>query len=392
MIREPNNLIPDAINTGVGSSEESNITFSSTIDSRSDIDLYRFQLNKGQGITLDIDTDKNTTDFDSYLRVFDAEGNELAYNDDFSPESSEFSLDAYIGFIANAKAEYYVGVSDTSVRDYNPFEINDFSLFQDDFEAADYDLSLNIVEVESDKDPDNTISEAIALSTDDRTRSTVSSAEITTESDVDLYEIELGQAKGVRLKIDTPPDDSQLDSYLRLFDASGNELAFNDNSEDPDNITTDSILAFAPPTLGKYYVGVSSAGNFDYDAVNGDTNLNFSPNMGISTGNYDLQLEIVDVVSDRDRNNTIAEAIDTRIGLTNSGSSVTKNGTIDSKFDVDVFKFQLQESEGIKLDINADELGSDLDSYLRIFDSQGDELDFDDNNDANYTGDFSPRF
>ena len=392
MTLEPNDLISEANDSGIGYDRELSVTFTSSINTRSDIDLYRFELEQGQGITLDIDTInliKDSSKFDSYLRVFDADGNELSSNDDSFARSPASSLDSYLGFIANATGEYYVGVSDADNRDYNPQEVGEVNLSEDNFVPGDYDLSLKIVQVESDADPDNTIIEAIALSIDSETQTAVASKKITTKSDVDLYEIELGEAKGVKLNIDARVNNSELDSYLRVFDADGKELAFNDNSEDPENITLDSILAFAPETPGKYYIGVSSAGYYDYDAINGNTNLNFSPNTGFSTGNYKLQLEIVDVVKDEDTNNTIAEAIATRVGSTDSNSPVTKSGEINSKFDVDIFKFQLLETEGIKLDINASELGSDLDSYLRIFDSQGNELSLDDNNDANFTGDFS---
>lgn len=391
MVLEPNNLISEASDTGISYDGETSVTFSSSIDTISDIDLYRFELEQGQGITLDIDTinlTQDSTKFDSYLRVFDANGNELSSNDDSFGQLEASNLDSYLGFIANATGQYYVGVSDTANREYNPIQIEDLSLLEDDnFAPGNYDLSLNIVPVESDTDPDNTISEAIALSIDND-RTGVVRKKIATKSDVDLYEIEIGEAKGVKLNIDTQRNNSDLDSYLRVFDADGKEVAFNDNSEDFDNITSDSILAFVPETSGKYYIGVSSAGNFDYDAVNGNTNLNLSPYTGFSEGKYQLQVEISDVIKDDDLDNTIEEAIDTSVDEIDS-NSLTKSGEIDSKFDVDLFKFQLREAEGIRLDINASKLGSDLDSFLRIFDSQGNQLSVDDNNDANFTGDFS---
>lgn len=393
MVLEPNNLISEASDSGIGNNGETSVIFSSSINTISDIDLYQFELEQGQGITLDIDTinlTEDSTKFDSYLRVFDADGNELSSNDDSFAQLEASNLDSYLGFIANATGQYYVGVSDTVNRDYNPIEVEDLNLVEDDnFVPGNYDLSLNIVPVESDADPDNTVAEAIALSIDNETQTAVVKKKIATKSDVDLYEIELGEAKGIKLNINARRNNSDLDSYLRVFDADGKEVAFNDNSEDFDNITLDSILAFAPETSGKYYIGVSSVGNFDYDAVNGNTNLDFSPSTGLSKGNYQLQLEIVDVIKDDDIDNTISEAIDTSVGEIDSNSPVTKSGEIDSKFDVDIFKFQLQEAEGIKLDINASELGSDLDSYLRIFDSQGNQLSVDDDNDANFTGDFS---
>ena len=80
--------------------------------------------------------------------------------------------------------------------------------------------------------------------------------------DVDLFRVNL--AAGQRLTIDvaarslaTP---STLDSYLRLFDSKGRQLAANDDTPG----TPDSSLSFTAPKAGVYYVGVSGSGNVTY--------------------------------------------------------------------------------------------------------------------------------
>ena len=395
MAFETKDLISEAIDSGVSSSEEQSVILSGTIDLVSDIDLYRFQLNQGQGITLDIDTvnaDNNTANFDSYLRVFDADGNELTFNDDFSLDSEEFSLDSYIGFIANQTGEYYVGVSSVANGAYDPRTGDNVNQFQENFVAGDYYLEFNIVEVIPDEDADNTIAEAIGTEIgSSEAKSAVFSGEVETESDVDVYQFQLESGEGINLKIIAKANDSNLDSFLRVFDAEGYELAFDDNSSNNPgvDITTDSTIAFAPETPGEYFVGVSSAGNFDYDSVNGDTNLNFSPNTGVSMGSYDLQLDVVEVVPDEDPDNTFAEAVNS--GVTSSGerSTVISEG-IDPELDADIYKVQLEEGDGLYLNINAAAIDSNLNSFLRLFDSEGNELTFDDNDVANFTEDFSP--
>ena len=85
MVTEPNNLISEANDSGVNFATPQSIVLNSSINSVSDVDLYRFQLNQGQGITIDIDTnyvDQSSNSFDSYLRVFDANGREVIFNDD----------------------------------------------------------------------------------------------------------------------------------------------------------------------------------------------------------------------------------------------------------------------------------------------------------------------
>ena len=394
MVSEPNNLISAATNSGISSTAGESASFSSDIDKLTDIDLYQFQLDQGQGITLDIDTinaANNTANFDSFLRLFDSQGNELTVNDDYAEESVEFGLDSYIGFIANTTGDYYVGVSSVANQQYDPLNGTDLNPFAENFIPGNYELTLNVVDVIADEDQDNTISEARNTEiAQDNQSSTLVTNEIETKADADLYRFQLGQGKGVQLNLNAT-ENSELDSYLRLFDAEGNELAFSDNSDDPNNITNDSAIAklaegiaFAPDTAGEYFVGVSSAGNFDYDVINGDTNLNFSPNTGISTGSYGLQLEVVDIVADSDPDNTITEAIDSQLSISDLTQDVF-SGEIDTEFDIDLFKIELRESEGVYLDINTDALDSELNSLLRVFDDQGNELAFDD--DANFTED-----
>ena len=389
MESEPNNIISNAADSNISSTGEQNSTVSGSVDLRSDIDLYKFQLEEGLGITIDLDTvnaDDDTSNFDSYLRVFDEDGNELAFNDDFSLESEKFSPDSYIGFISNETGNYYVGVSSVSNSDYNAIDGNNIIQSQDNFVPGDYELNFNIVEVIADKDDNNTISEAVIADLQDG-----GDNKIEPKSDVDVFRVETAAGEGIKLKVNAKSIDSQLDSYLRVFDSQGNELAFDDNSdnnprENAADITTDSAIDLIPPTPGEYFIGVSSAGNFNYDPVNGDTNLNLFPNTGFSTGVYELQVDIVDVVDDEDPDNTISEAIDS--GVTSKGEREgVVSGEIDPALDADLYQIQLAQGDGVYLDLDAKSIDSQLDSYLRIFDSQGNELTFDDDDDANFIGD-----
>ena len=104
-------------------------------------------------------------------------------------------------------------------------------------------------------------------------------------ADVDLYVINLWAGSEIRLDIDarslaTP---STLDSYLRLFDATGRQLARNDYSRG----SLDSQLSFTVQVTGSYFIGVSSYGNSRYDpAVDG------SGRSGRTTGDYLLTVDV----------------------------------------------------------------------------------------------------
>ena len=78
-------------------------------------------------------------------------------------------------------------------------------------------------------------------------------------------------------------------------------------------------------------------------------------------------------------NDTITQAIATELstanpGTVNSSSFIGDNPNIDPEADVDLAQFQLDEGDRVTLDIDASELGSSLDSVLRLFDSEGTEV------------------
>ncbi|MEL6139172.1 MAG: calcium-binding protein, partial [Cyanobacteria bacterium J06628_6] len=58
---------------------------------------------------------------DHELRLFDAEGNELATNNDGAAPGEDFSRDPFIEFTAETAGIYYVGVSQLGNRNYDPF-------------------------------------------------------------------------------------------------------------------------------------------------------------------------------------------------------------------------------------------------------------------------------
>ena len=114
-----------------------------------DVDFYSFTLAAGQTVALDIDGIEENADgidgtaddipvfpelyvlsalkdipqqLDSELRLFDAEGNELATNNDGAAPGEDFSRDPYLEFTAETAGTYFVGVSQLGNRNYNPFE------------------------------------------------------------------------------------------------------------------------------------------------------------------------------------------------------------------------------------------------------------------------------
>ncbi|WP_299415484.1 ELWxxDGT repeat protein, partial [Acaryochloris sp. IP29b_bin.148] len=116
---EPNDTLLTATPTNIDAGEKGEFTFNGEIgdnpdvDTSGDVDLYTLELSAGTGVTFDLNTNNSDSFFDSILRVFDAEGNELAVNDDAGNGS-------FIGFLPPADGTYYVGVSGFSNFEYDP--------------------------------------------------------------------------------------------------------------------------------------------------------------------------------------------------------------------------------------------------------------------------------
>lgn len=117
----------------------------------------------------------------------------------------------------------------------------------------------------------------------------------TLASDVDFYEFNVLEPGTVRVNV---MPTMALDAVIRLFDASGNELA----SANAGAAGDVEELVFAIANAGTYFAAISSNGNVSYLAdgsgvVNGD-----------STGSYELELRFSDFLTFDDDNSSFATA------------------------------------------------------------------------------------
>jgi hypothetical protein len=172
----------------------------------------------------------------------------------------------------------------------------------------------------------------------------------------DIYQVDLSFGQQLSANVNVPPN--SLNSYLRVFNATGAELA-NSGSGGSGNSAA-NYTAFA---TGEYYVGVSDAFNTGYDP-----NVSMSGS-GATSGQYDLTLLVNPPVSDP--NNSIANA--TTVSFVH-GVSTSEQGLIFDPRDADLFKLSLNQFDAAQLSVNAIASGSTLESRLRLFDANGNEL------------------
>jgi uncharacterized delta-60 repeat protein len=179
--------------------------------------------------------------------------------------------------------------------------------------GANFDFALARLQgTEGDGDRDDQLSEAVAASLGARlTGRTISNA-----IDVDMYKVTLSAGQLVDFDVDVQspaPGATPLDSYLRLFDPAGREVAANDNGPslaEPDG--NEAFIEYRVPAGGTYYVGVSGGGNATYDPIGGGGEV------AAGTGGYTLNIV--------DRTNRPAAAGDLDPSFGGGGKVVTDFG------------------------------------------------------------------
>lgn len=267
-----------------------------------DVDFYAIDVVAGTRIVIDIDARElpDPSHLDSYLRLFSASGHLLATNDD-----ANGSLDSRLTTQLTDAGTYYIGVSAFGNSQYGPFESGSGRAARS---TGDYVLSVSADTTPPEPpeppappapppptadspEPDDSTETATALVPVDgvATALGVIGDGAYGLADVDIYAVHLAAGTEVIASVATQglASPSSLDSYLRLFNASGRLVAANDDYGD----SLDSRIFFTVPETGMYYLGVSAFGNYFYDVTRAG-----SGRIAHTFGNYELTLEVSDSV------------------------------------------------------------------------------------------------
>ncbi len=105
----------------------------------------------------------------------------------------------------------------------------------------------------------------------------------TPDRDIDLVRIELTKGSRVVARTTTTAALPRVDTFLRVFDSLGNEIASNNDFGG----SSDSRVQFTAPADGVYFIGVSASSNNRYSPVIAGT-----ANPGGSTGSYSLEIDV----------------------------------------------------------------------------------------------------
>lgn len=307
---------------------------------------------------VDIDRDDDSQ-LDSYLRVFrrdydTGEIEQIAANDNrAAPGESAANGESYIEFTAFKPGDYFAFVSGNPNRNYDPVE--------GDGDVAGstgrYTIRFDHIEdLDDQANGDEAVPTPLGM--------TISGKKIDYDIDVDMYRFIVAAGTTMEFDLDLPSG-SSLNSYLRLFqtDEYRTQIAANDNgpAAGESASTKESYLKYYFPTSGEYFIAVSSFPNASYNPITG---LGDIPG---SSGAYTLITKVVSVATPTtgDSDDQISEA------RSISTSSPRTNQSIGSK-DVDMYKFTV--SAGQRIGFDVDRTDGNLDSYLRVFRSNGQQI------------------
>ena len=414
---DSNGTLMGAINTPVLDGEPVSPIFANIGQDGSDIrnndvDMYRFQVASPGTVTIEVTTDpSNPQDFDSYLRLFDSNGLEIANNDDINLNGgnlfSRLAVDLEPG-------TYYVGISGYNNISYDP-NLPGSGISA---ETGNYALQLSL----SNADPNGSIGGATDVNLGSDLEPLVFPGIVGTDfgqpvgvSDVDLFRIVAPDNGVLAIDIDTPYETGFVDSYIRLFDESGNEIIspnndpvasdddlaidrnntaieFNDPNSNaivlenpgqtelaagsfdsqgnytPGNFghNTDSFISTRVERGRVYYVGVSDFFNQDYDV----NNLNNRPETGTG-GQYQLSTTFVNDDLDGSITQT-SEA--TPLPIVDRLANIGVDGDrLVGDRDVDFYKINSGAAGILEVSVTAS-IEDPVNTVGIIFDSQGKRL------------------
>ena len=247
-------LSTDSIRASVGEDNETSV-------GDKDVDIYRVNSPTAGILELDIDSrnDASIVDsVDSVVVLFDEQGNFLGMNDD-----ANFT-DSLLRFQIEANTNYYAAVTGYGNEDFDPLALGSGS----GGDTGEYILNSRILPSSESFSISNSVIDGdsvrdVILGDSIGGRIGEDNGQIIGATDVDLYRFVPAANNIVGIRVDASQS-FDADTFLRFFDANGDEIAFND---DENSTTRGSFLEVEVEADTEYYIGVNGyspeARNYD---------------------------------------------------------------------------------------------------------------------------------
>lgn len=292
-------------------------TVSGTLEIEGDTDWFRLNVRSGHvyRISLNGSAESDSPLPDPLLRLLDRDGEQLDFNDDHN------GLNSYIEYRPSQSGTVYI-------------EARAFA----DLFAGDY-----TIQVETERQAQD------AISANRSTRGRVTLGQnvdgvIDNPGDRDWYRLRLEEGQTYRFTLNASGDTPLGDPYLRIYSASGEELAVNDDGGGNLN----SALEFTAAESGTYYVEAAAFAD-------------------ASQGGYTLSARQGDVPADTTTDQTLSAQGDYRDGILSPAG------------DRDWYRIELTEGQTLRIMLTSPEGPEALDDpYIVFYNAQGEEVARDD--------------
>ncbi len=400
---DPNGLIGGAVAVNLGNNREP-LLFQGSIGfdygqpvGAGDVDIFRIVVPDDGRLVVDIDTPYPSDFVDSFVRVFDANGVEVAFDDDSlafgalieqeyadpgfpglvfeDPFDRTFAsghtIDSFLAGQVFRGEVYYIAVSDYYNQTYNPYQLGNRS-------AAGTGGLYDLIVTFANNDLNGSITQAVDnIALPLRNQPGIIGADGDTVSgelsevgdrDVDFFHIRPTSAGILEVDVDAYGSSqtvAPVDAILLLFDANGNLLSFNDDTDGFDPLLQVPVAAGTD-----YYVAVAGYGNDSFDP--------FQLGSGSSgdTGDYYINVRLLPqsqalVFSDNVISGGAVQTV--QVGATISAALGTDGGFAVGPTDVDLYRFVAPYGGGVAIHtVTSDPFSAD--TYLRFFTAAGVQL------------------
>ena len=239
-----------------------------------DVDFYRIN-SKNAGV-LEISATSNSEDpVNTAIVIFDSEGRRLKINNPIN------SSDSSLRYQITPNTDYYVAITGFGNQNFAPFVLGSGT----GGDVGSYTLNGTLIPLEEAELIDNTIGSSALqnINSGETLLGNIGndSGSNVGDTDVDLYRF-VPTADG-KVNIETIVERFGTDTYLRIFDSAGNQIAANDNKSDTDR---NSFIELDVTAETEYYIGVNGS-SLQAQQYNPLTGEGAAPG---SQGNYNLSI------------------------------------------------------------------------------------------------------
>lgn len=295
-------------------------SITSTLNPAGDTDWFSFSVTAGDEFVIDlVGTGTSTELRDPLVRVMTAAGSQLASDDD-----SGTGLDSQLTYQATTSGTVYI-----SAESYANAGSGDYTLSVTQTRSGSSD-------VPGDASTTQTITLNVPI---------LNALEVT--GDEDWFGLSVSAGTTYTISLEGTGSNELSDPLVRVYNASGTQLASNDDG----GTGLDSLLNYTPTTSGTVYVAADAFAN----AYSGDYRL-LVTSSGSSTGDFP---------GDTSTTATIV------VG----GSAF---GSLNPAGDTDWYRLNLTSGQAVQIALNGTGSNELRDPYLRLFDSTGTQIAFND--------------